>query len=80
MPRGKGIPRQLQLTACRRYEQNHALPDWAHPDDWLGVRRLGDDLGVSKSTVHRWVNRDALANDRLRSRRRRLRIKAGLKR
>jgi uncharacterized protein YjcR len=62
----------------RLYESNLTLPEWHHPDEWIGVRRLADQFGVSKSTIHRWVNRDALANDRLRSKRRRLRAKAGL--
>jgi hypothetical protein len=79
VPRGSGVDRQMQLRCCRLYESNGELEEWELQDQYISVRRLADVTGLSKSTVHRYVNQDALNSDRRRSRRRRLRIKAGLK-
>lgn len=75
MPRGRGVDRQLQLRCCRLYEANGQLEPWEIEDQYLGVRRLAELTGVSKSTVHRYVNQDALNADRRRSRTRRDRIR-----
>lgn len=73
MPRGRGVDRQLQLTCCRVYESNGGLPPWSTERE--SVRALADRYGISKSTVHRYVNQDALNADRRRSQRRRERLR-----
>lgn len=75
MPKGGAVDRQLQLRCCRLYEANEQLEPWQLEDQYLGVRRLADLTGLSKSTVHRYVNQDALNADRRRSRMRCDRIK-----
>jgi hypothetical protein len=73
VPRGRGVDRQIQLRCCRIYQENARLdPDSPSRES---VRSLANREGVSKSTVHRYVNQDALNADRRRSRRRRERIK-----
>lgn len=72
MPRGRAIDRQLQLSLMRTYESNDELEPW---EDRYSVRELARLHGVGKSTVHRYVNQDALNADRRRSARRRERIR-----
>lgn len=74
MPRGRGIPRNDQLRAMNYYEANDQLEPW---DVWsyVSLQKLADMFLVSKSTMHRWVNRDVLNADRRRSQSRRDRIK-----